>query len=240
MLQGALVLANTLPYMPEGVHLAVVDPGVGSDRRGARAPRRVTGGSTSGPTTACSCPRPRSSAGSTAPGSSTNRGVHARAGLADVPRPRRLRAGGRPSRGRRRPGRARAARSSPRRSSGSSCPSRRSASRGSARPCSSSTASGTSSSTCRRADLERAGIVPGRAGRARPRRRPLLRDRRARRSRTLGRATSSSTRTPTGTSRVAITGGNAAEMFSIRAGPATDDPRRRLNRRTLRTSARGR
>ncbi len=34
VLQGALVLANTLPYMPEGVHLAVVDPGVGSTRRG--------------------------------------------------------------------------------------------------------------------------------------------------------------------------------------------------------------
>jgi S-adenosyl-L-methionine hydrolase (adenosine-forming) len=33
VLQGALVLANTVPYMPEGVHLAVVDPGVGSDRR---------------------------------------------------------------------------------------------------------------------------------------------------------------------------------------------------------------
>jgi S-adenosyl-L-methionine hydrolase (adenosine-forming) len=33
VLQGALVLANTLPYMPEGVHLAVVDPGVGSQRR---------------------------------------------------------------------------------------------------------------------------------------------------------------------------------------------------------------
>jgi S-adenosylmethionine hydrolase len=33
VLQGALVLTNTLPYMPEGVHLAVVDPGVGSDRR---------------------------------------------------------------------------------------------------------------------------------------------------------------------------------------------------------------
>ena len=32
VLQGALVLANTLPYMPVGVHLAVVDPGVGSDR----------------------------------------------------------------------------------------------------------------------------------------------------------------------------------------------------------------
>ncbi len=33
VLQGALVLANTLPYMPEGVHVAVVDPGVGGDRR---------------------------------------------------------------------------------------------------------------------------------------------------------------------------------------------------------------
>jgi S-adenosylmethionine hydrolase len=33
VLQGALVLANTVPYMPEGVHLAVVDPGVGGSRR---------------------------------------------------------------------------------------------------------------------------------------------------------------------------------------------------------------
>jgi S-adenosylmethionine hydrolase len=33
ILQGALVLANTLPYMPPGVHLAVVDPGVGTGRR---------------------------------------------------------------------------------------------------------------------------------------------------------------------------------------------------------------
>ena len=33
VLQGALVLANTLPYMPLGVHLAVVDPGVGGHRR---------------------------------------------------------------------------------------------------------------------------------------------------------------------------------------------------------------
>ena len=33
ILQGALVLANTVPYMPEGVHLAVVDPGVGTKRR---------------------------------------------------------------------------------------------------------------------------------------------------------------------------------------------------------------
>jgi S-adenosylmethionine hydrolase len=33
VLQGALVLANTISYMPVGVHLAVVDPGVGTPRR---------------------------------------------------------------------------------------------------------------------------------------------------------------------------------------------------------------
>jgi hypothetical protein len=33
ILQGALVLANTIAYMPVGVHLAVVDPGVGGPRR---------------------------------------------------------------------------------------------------------------------------------------------------------------------------------------------------------------
>ena len=32
--QGGLVLANALPFAPPGVHLAVVDPGVGSARRG--------------------------------------------------------------------------------------------------------------------------------------------------------------------------------------------------------------
>ena len=31
--QGAIVLARSLPYMPVCVHLAVVDPGVGSERR---------------------------------------------------------------------------------------------------------------------------------------------------------------------------------------------------------------
>jgi S-adenosylmethionine hydrolase len=33
VLQGAVVLANTVPYMPVAVHLAVVDPEVGGDRR---------------------------------------------------------------------------------------------------------------------------------------------------------------------------------------------------------------
>jgi hypothetical protein len=31
--QGAIVLARSMPYLPMGVHLAVVDPGVGGDRR---------------------------------------------------------------------------------------------------------------------------------------------------------------------------------------------------------------
>ena len=31
--QGALVLARSVPYLPHAVHLAVVDPGVGSERR---------------------------------------------------------------------------------------------------------------------------------------------------------------------------------------------------------------
>jgi S-adenosyl-L-methionine hydrolase (adenosine-forming) len=33
VLQGALVLANTVPYMPVGVHVAIVDPGVGGERK---------------------------------------------------------------------------------------------------------------------------------------------------------------------------------------------------------------
>jgi S-adenosyl-L-methionine hydrolase (adenosine-forming) len=33
VLQGALVLANAMPYMPAGVHMAVVDPEVGSERK---------------------------------------------------------------------------------------------------------------------------------------------------------------------------------------------------------------
>ncbi|MEA2419946.1 MAG: hypothetical protein QOE60_2152 [Thermoleophilaceae bacterium] len=40
--QGALLLRNTLPYMPVGVHIAVVDPQVGTERR-ALALRTVDG-----------------------------------------------------------------------------------------------------------------------------------------------------------------------------------------------------
>ena len=37
VLQGALVLADALPYMPSGVHLGVVDPGVGGVRKALAA-----------------------------------------------------------------------------------------------------------------------------------------------------------------------------------------------------------
>ena len=48
VLQGAIVLRNTVPYLPVGVHLAVVDPGVGSTRR-AVAVRAHDGRSFVGP-----------------------------------------------------------------------------------------------------------------------------------------------------------------------------------------------
>lgn len=45
---GALVMANTLPYMPPGVHMAVVDPQVGTERR-AVAVRTADGRQLVGP-----------------------------------------------------------------------------------------------------------------------------------------------------------------------------------------------
>jgi len=48
VLQGALVLQQTTQYMPVGVHLAVVDPGVGGDRR-AVAVRTADGRTFVGP-----------------------------------------------------------------------------------------------------------------------------------------------------------------------------------------------
>jgi S-adenosylmethionine hydrolase len=48
ILQGALVLRSTMKYMPVGIHLAVVDPGVGGQRR-AIAVRTSDGRSFVGP-----------------------------------------------------------------------------------------------------------------------------------------------------------------------------------------------
>ncbi len=62
VLQGALVLRNTLPYMPEGVHLAVVDPVWAPTARPSRC-EAATAGSTSARTTGSSFPQPRSMGG---------------------------------------------------------------------------------------------------------------------------------------------------------------------------------
>src|ERR1043166_6889384 len=57
VLQCALVLSNTLPYMPEGIHLAVVDPGVGGPTR-PLAPRTREGRPARGAAHGRRLPRP--------------------------------------------------------------------------------------------------------------------------------------------------------------------------------------
>ena len=86
--EGALMLARAVPYLPEGIHLAVIDPGVGGSRARSRS-RPGTTGSTSAPTTACSrWPRPRPGHGGAAP---HQRALPPRPRVADLPRPGRLR-----------------------------------------------------------------------------------------------------------------------------------------------------
>ena len=59
---GALVLANTIAYAPIGVHVAIVDPQVGTERR-AWLSAATTGACSSAPTTGFSASRGRSAAG---------------------------------------------------------------------------------------------------------------------------------------------------------------------------------
>ena len=100
VLQGALVLRNTLPYMPEGVHLAVVDPGVGTDRR-AIALRSGDGRLYVGPDNGLLIPAAERMGGIADAWELTEPAYRLDAALADVPRTRRLRAGRRASRRRR-------------------------------------------------------------------------------------------------------------------------------------------
>ena len=87
--RGALVLRNTLPFMPVGVHVAVVDPQVGTERR-AVALRCEDGRLLVGPdngllSLAWGSRRPRRRHQPLAP--------PARAGVRHLPRARRVRAG---------------------------------------------------------------------------------------------------------------------------------------------------
>ena len=107
VLQGALVLANTLPYMPVGVHLAVVDPGVGGHRR-ALALRDAEGRLFVGPGQ-----RPAAAGGGARGNRRRSRAreprLRARVDLAHLPRPRPVRARRGASRPRRADRRARPA-----------------------------------------------------------------------------------------------------------------------------------
>ena len=60
---GAIVLADALPFMPEGVHVAVVDPDVGAEPPGGRSRPWPTASASSGPTTACSAWPPQAGGG---------------------------------------------------------------------------------------------------------------------------------------------------------------------------------
>ena len=54
ILQGALVLRNTLPYMPEGSISPSSIPGVGTERKAIALREAATAACTSAPTTGCS------------------------------------------------------------------------------------------------------------------------------------------------------------------------------------------
>ena len=107
VLQGALVLADTLPYMPVGVHLAVVDPGVGGVRR-AVALRDNEGRLFVGPDNGLLLPAAER-AGIAEVHELANPAYALRVDLAHVPRPRSLRTGRRAPRQRRSARGARAA-----------------------------------------------------------------------------------------------------------------------------------
>ena len=95
--QGAILLANSLPHAEPGVHLAVVDPGVGSERRPV-ALRAAEDRSWSAPTTASS-PPPTAALGGAARGGRPERlAVPPGARHGDLPRPRPVRPGQRPAR----------------------------------------------------------------------------------------------------------------------------------------------
>ena len=114
--RGALMLARALPYAPPGVHLAVVDPGVGARRRAVALRTALDDRLLVGPDNGLLMPRPSASAWSPRR-SSLALALAARARVGDLPRPRPVRARRRPPRRRggarrrrhpARPGRARA------------------------------------------------------------------------------------------------------------------------------------
>ena len=98
---GAFVLRATLPYLPVGVHVGVVDPGVGTDRRPI-AIRADRGDVLVGPDNGLLLPAADALGGPVEARELANRGPVAAGRQLDLPRSRRLRADGRSPGGRRR------------------------------------------------------------------------------------------------------------------------------------------
>ena len=90
--QGAIALANALPSCPPGVHLAVVDPGVGSARR-AVAVAAAEGRFLVGPDNGLLSRALDRLGGAARRGGAVALALPARAGLGDLPRPGPVRAG---------------------------------------------------------------------------------------------------------------------------------------------------
>ena len=112
-----------VPYMPAGVHLAVVDPGVGGDRR-AVAMRDGDGRLFVGPDNGLLAARGRALGGSTARARAGRTSATTLEHVSRTFHAANLRAGRRASRGRRAHSRSSARRSTPRRSCASTCRSR--------------------------------------------------------------------------------------------------------------------
>ena len=163
----------TLPYAPAGVHLAVVDPGVGGRAARGRA-AHGRGGPAAGRARQRAAPAGgrRASAASRRP-SRSPLALAARAGVGHVPRPRPVRAGRGPARGGRAARRGRRRRSTPPTWSRLELPAPRRSARPSIAPSPASTASATSRSTPPRPTSpprscggRRGARAAGRAGRA--------------------------------------------------------------------------
>ena len=94
--RGAAVLAQTVRYLPPAVHVAVVDPGVGTARRGIAI--RTPGGLLVGPDNGLLPWAADALGGVEAVVELRNPALAGAGGVADVPRARRLRAGRRAAR----------------------------------------------------------------------------------------------------------------------------------------------
>ncbi len=161
--------------MPVGVHLAVVDPGVGGVRR-PLALRDGDGRLFVGPDNGLLVPAAER-AGIVEAARAREPRVRARVDLAHLPRPRPLRAGGCPSRARRRRSRSSGRRSTRTHSSGSTCPCRRSSESWIVATMLYVDSFGNVALNLTREDLEQVGIVPGTRVELAARRGALLRRR---------------------------------------------------------------